>query len=325
MDKNVSSKEQRRLEDEFNGSLRYFSKKTQKSIGIAAVQIDENVFYLGNNLYAKVYSLKFKNEEKRGDFLCSLSIESRLRMRFSTISRLHKENGKMTQRFLTVYISEKGYYNASMKYKEFAELLHSYTEKYDVACEECSINNVLSISRLNTSNEYKDFNADDLLKNKGDAKYIIFSSIQEEANCFSANNVFFGCCYKGVHFSEKMEEITEYFRECNYNILSSVDIQILSEDQLEIFNQNLKRRYCHAMFDTTYQNIANVTFLLSVAGASDKDLEEIKRFMHSIKDIVFIPCTGSQTRVYQSLGSLGIIDYHTMRNCNMETVGKLFL
>lgn len=321
------TKEQKQREKRLNNSLLCLSKSTQQSLGIISMQCDDGVFYLENDVYLKVYSLKFKSLSScnRNKFIKKLCDSSFCRMRLSSFVRNSGDIPEKILRFLTVYVNGRGYAAAYDEFEKIGIILSKISEEFEVKITPCSINNVLTIIHMNISGEVKNYDINALVKQKEDLKKVIFPDMKEDYNEFQVESSLYGISYNGTEFSNTLSGVYEYFEHMKYDIQSCVDIQVMTREETEIFNYNLKRRYNHVLENNGIGRNVNLTFLLSVTNVSSEEREEVRERLRTEKSMLLIPCTGNQITAYSSICSLGLVDYHIMRNQQEELIGKLFL
>lgn len=321
------TKEQKQREKILNNSLMCLPKSTQKSLGIISIQCEDGVFYLGNDVYLKAYSLNFKTltPDSRKVLIEKLCNASFCRMRLSSFVKNSSNKPGKVLRFLTVYVKECGYAAAYDEYKRIDDILNVISEETEVSITPCSISNVLTIMHMNFLGEIKNYDINAFIKQREDMKKVIFPNIEEEFNKFQIESSLYGACYTGIEFSEDFAGVYEYFENVKYDIQSCIDIQAMTKEEAEMFHYNLKRRYNYAFGNSEAGRNVNLTFLLSVVNVSPDERERMCKELHREKSMMLMPCTGKQQTVFSSICSLGLIDYHIMRNQKEELIGKLFL
>lgn len=321
------TKEQKQREKRLNNSLLCLSKSTQHSLGIISMQCDDGVFYLGNDVYLKVYSLNFKSltSYHRNKFIKRLCDSSFCRMRLSSFVKNSSDTPGKILRFLTVYVNGHGYATAYDEFEKIGIIFNGISEEFEVKITPCSISNVLTIIHMNFSGEVENYDINVLVKQKEDMKKVIFPDMKEDYNEFQIESSLYGVCYNGIEFSKNYAGMYEYFGNMKYDIQSCIDIQVMTREETEIFNYNLKRRYNHMLENNEVGRNVNLTFLLSVVNLSSEEREKVREKFRNEKNMLLIPCTGNQITAYSSICSLGLVDYHIMRNQQEELIGKLFL
>lgn len=285
-----NKKQERIREKKLNNSLTALTKEDQQKFGIISVQKEHGVFFLGHDLYVKVYLLDadFNQEGIKKLFVKRLCASTLLRVRLSSV---YKMEGGATIRYLTVYVLAGNYAEAYKNFGEFDNALSRISLETGIIFRLCSVNDVIQHIYMNFGN-----------------------FPQAKSHNFT-----------GVINTKTPERLWKFAKRINTDMLSSIDIQVMTKKETEAFNFNLEKRFnCH-IYKESIPNI-NVSFLISfLAGSSSGDEWARKGCWYSKDDFELIFDIDKQDSIYMSVSTLGLMDFHIMRNASESAIQGLFM
>ena len=321
------SKEELLREKELNRSLVALSKETQRDMGIFAIQKVDNVFFLGNKKYAKIYSLKsaLNNPDRKKAFLKAMEKTTSNRFRISVFCKNTdiKSNFYM---FITVYFEADDYVRAVMEIEKFESVFTENVVKgLSLNISECKISEILTVVYMNCCGKIKKFDDFEsaLLKMNwkelllGDLKNIHYGNFQGNGN--------YGTCYIAKEFPGNAVELNDVYVKCKGNVFYCIDVQMLTEDEKQILECEIKNKY-NSRIDVLSQNVMNLTYLLSVSAPTEDMLHEMNiqlRKEFEKNEVLLLLCSGREERCFDSICSLGLCDFHSMQNVGLEVVSSL--
>lgn len=313
-----------------NKSLVCLPRHTQIELGVQSVQYDDNVFFSGNNIYKKIYVFKPSNlGEKKHEFIKALL--SMYDNRFRLSSYIVNKEGKINiYVFFTVYFDCVDYFEARKKITDFetgfkrdvARLLH-------ITFEECSLETILTYVHLNCTGELKEIDTDLLFAKKGVEKIYTDVQVTDSFNIFSCKNVKdrYGSVYLGSIYGDDVSNIIAYFSKNEGTYQYSIEFQRYNDDERAMYQRELKRKYCaeSAQLDSDF---VNMSFILSVIASDKNELTEIDtRIVDYFKDngIILSAGTGREKDIYISCASIGLKEFHSMKNVDTRIVSSLLM
>ena len=327
IDKKKRNKEKKIREKKLNDSLKTLPKRTQQSFGLYAVQEETGVFCFCEGKFIKVYSILNADEsgaEKCASFI-NLLCSSTFRMRLSSFADYRIGVAKRTIRFLTIFIKAESYGGAHDEFKKMDSLIKKTAEKTEVTVVPCTIEQVLTVVNMNFTGKVENIGLESVIRQNEDLKKIIIPELEESHNNFRKMSDSYGISYNAMLFSEEFQGISDYMKDKPYCCCMCIDFQVMGEKEKELFEHELVRKYNHVRKLAEKRNTVNMTFLLSVLTDSVQDREKMEEKFLEDRNILLVPCTGTQIVSYSSICSLGLMDYHESRNFDRNLLGKLFL
>lgn len=321
-------KEEMRKEKELNHSLIPMSKYTQNDTGVVGIQNQDSVFYLGRWKYLKIYKLKRSDagDEKKESLVKVLSSITRLRVRISSFRRL-QGNSKML--FLSVYVMAAGYADAKSQFEEFErEATDMIARALSLPWTTISINDAVMMAQLNSTGQMKKFDFANL-QGKDNLKYFLFPKIETQPDGFLylPEVEKYVYTFMGTQFPTSLEKPYHGILDMPCSLYCAIDLQVMNEEENELFNLSLEQKYNCKFADEKKRNI-NLTYMVGMVSDCNVDRKELQQKMlasFNKEKVILCPCAGDEEKVYQSICSLGMVDYHAMRNSDADVIYKLVL
>lgn len=320
-------KQEKRKIWEINNSLRYLSNSVQKEIGILAVQEQDNVFLCGDKIYKKVYTVRpTVLQNKKYEFIKALCNTFHHRIR---LIQILKNNGEKlgSYMFMTVFFEAETYYEAKKEIEEFEKKL-----KMEIALilhidiQTCTLDSVLSYMFLNYSGKMQQLDVNQLFTSKSGLQ--IFDTCKNTENGKFSFDGNYGIACIGKNYPEEMPELTKLFNDQKATYQICIDFQSYCPEDKEIYQLALNRRYCNEKIELDKTDIVNMSFLL-IAINNDSDL--IDGLADTIFDyyddmsVMVMPGVDRGRDIFLSTCSLGMRDFHSMQNSDVQTISNLFM
>lgn len=321
-------KEELQRERMLNRSLLPMSKQTVLDTGISGIQTEDAVFYLGNWKYLKIY--KFKNGEitskKKESMIKVLSSITMNRIRITSFRRL---NGTSMILFLSVYVFAPGYSDAKLQFDEFEKSTNEMIVRaLGLTLENVTINEAVMMTQLNSTGQMKKFDIS-MLRKKDSLKSYLFPGIEskEDGFLYLPEIKKYVYTFMGTQYPTDLDYPYKNLLQMKCSLYSSIDLQVMTEEENEMFNFSLEQKYNFKLPEEKKRNI-NMTYLVGLVTDSDEDRNKLKQQMFTQfndEEVILCPCAGDEEKVYQSICSLGIIDFHAMRNSEADVIYRLVL
>ena len=323
-EKKKRRQEERRIR-EINNSLKYLSNPAQKTYGILAVQEQENVFFCGDKMYKKVYTVQpsiLKNKKcEMVKALCEL-FGNRIRL-----TQFMKNHGDRlsSYMFMTVSFEAGSYYEAQKQIREFEEKLRTeITSILHVDIQECALDSVISYMYLNYSGKMKQLDTGQFYAAK--AHHDIGKLCkEEEKGRFSCDNSY-GIAFIGKNYPNEIQEMEHLFSEKNVSYQVCVDFQSYDSEDKEVFQLQLKRRYCNEKSELDDIDIVNMSYFFIVIVDSKEQLLAMEEYIYKYFDkmrVLIMPAVGRAREIYLSMCTIGMRDFHSMQNVNSQIISNL--
>lgn len=327
------SKAQIKKERMMNASMHQTSKKTISAMGIVAVHPEESIFQTtpanGKSAFIKIYSIKgLDNSEMRKELLihslCDNCASRRLR-----ISSFQYAGNNAPIFFLSVYFYGSSYADIYDEVREFDELLEIVLKQnIRITIKPCSISDIFMFIFMNYNGQIKKISQKAVLRKKADwgKEYLKYVSAMDNGICLEEVDKY-GCCYMAVQYPDKLERIFEKIKQTGCAILSSVDIQKIPDKYLPAYKEYIEQIYSGTV-ETQVNRLLNTTFLFSVFVNSEKEMKMMNQFVkeHMEKnDLIVTNCTGVEGQVLDSIATMGLFDFHCMRNVNEELIANFLI
>lgn len=321
-------KEEIQKEKELNRSLIPMSKQTRIDTGIMGLQEQDSVFYLGHWKYLKIY--KFQNrdftDKKRESLIKVLSSITMNRVRITSFRRL---SGNSKILFLSVYVMASGYADAKTEFDTFEKDAEEMISRaLGLPLSIVSINDAVMMTQLNSTGQMKKFDMSSMSQ-KDSLKTYLFPGIEAKPDgfLFLPEVQKYVYTFMGTQFPTDLNYPYEGLLDMPCSLYSSIDFQVMTEEESEMFNLSLEQKYNLKLSGEKRRNI-NMTYLVGLIGESETDKEKQRQKMFTRfndEEVILCPCAGDEEQVYQSICSLGLIDYHAMRNSNADVICRLLL
>lgn len=326
-DTRLSKEEIKRIK-QLNRSLVALPKSTQQSLGVLAVQREDGVFFLGNNLYIKIYLIKPPIlEERKHHFLSGLIEVTGNRVRITSVC---KSNGRRlaAYSFMTVYYNAFSYADAYDQILEFEKVLHDrICQELSLTISKCSLDEALSFMQMNCTGALNVIEHAGLIVSKNsDWKKKLFEDLTDAKTGSFRCREKYGSCFSGSFYMNSEFDNYEVLLRVPGTVLFSVDIQRVGEEDKKLLSHELTKKYNDDSYEDN--NVVNMKYLMAVMFATEKERNEARRTIIELYDknsIMLTPCSGREKEAFYSLCSMGVIDFHSMRNADMQLAGSLLI
>lgn len=321
------SKEQKRQRKILNNSLHLTQKSIQESMDLYGIQTENNVFLLGNRVYVKIYTLNTDKEfddvlwQNFVNILCDTTL---YRVRISSFVKGKKGSFRVT-RFLTLYIEGIDYAEASEELRQESINLINALADAGIQMKECSINTVLMFIHLNLFGEVKNINIEKVLHHRENLYTMLFPEYAEENGYFILKEQQrYGVAFQGEEYTGAFHDAGCVIDKLGFGFQSCVDIQAMTEEENKLFEYALKKKYNYKYRMKDTRNI-NLSFLLSLVSDNEVTVAENANKMKSVMNIPMYSYTDRHSVIHSSICSLGIMDYHKMRNVQKKVASGLIV
>ena len=320
------SKEEQLREKAINRSLTTLSKSTQE-IGVISIQKNDNVFFLGEKKYIKIYSMKsvLNSRDMKQSFLNVIENTTSNRMRISVFCK-NTELKSNIYMFITVYFEAEDYVGALKEIRKFENgFIEQAINQLGLNITECKLHDVFSIIYMNSSGKVKRFQDADVFSAKANWNELLLGELKSiHYGNFECNEQH-GKCYIAKEFPNKELNINTAYTESKGNVYCCIDIQTMTEEERQILEYEIKNKY-NSRTDATNQKVVNVSYLVAVSAVSEDVLTEMSDTIEAVfesNDMLLLPCSGREEIVFKSICSLGLCDFHSMQNVSPAVVSGL--
>ena len=324
------SKEQILRERKLNASVVPLAKRNREQLGILAVQPEKNIFFLSDQHFIKIYSLKgveLTDARKKilvGE-LCRLSSN---RMRLSTFSYANGGNAPLI--FLTVFFSGASYAEVADEIDEFDKSLSSLMDsKFKMSFITCNIGDIFMFIYMNFNGQMKKVSVKAITKKSAHLKKSYFQEIKEREDgyCISKTEKV-GKSYICIQYPDKIDVSMNILRRLGCTYLSCIDFQMIDKECSAYYNKMMEEAYgSGAVAENTDGMMFNLSFMLSYVCNDEAEMKacdaDIKDFFSKCA-LITVPCTGAEKKVVESISTFGLVDLHCCRKVSMDVVSKLF-
>lgn len=322
------SKEQIQLEKKLNGSVRMLSKSTLESLGLAGIQEDDNVFFLGNNLYLKLYSLKKPAlGDIRTQFVQKLMDATENRVRISTFHR-NKDNKQSVYSFLSVYIEAVCYVDAKVQYEHMDDLLiRQQGCGLGIGIKSCSIDDVLMFIHMNGAGDMIRFEHNSMMGRRDNWKTILLPEIEDmEEGTFKCGERY-GFCLSGKIIPFVKNDINAILYQREGIVQTAIDLQRVQPEEEKLFRFELGKRYNTILEESKFALI-NMSYMVSFLSDSKTARDQQRAYIemeYDKRNFLMMPGARKENDIFCSICSLGIFNYHVMQNTYPSIAASLLL
>lgn len=324
------TKDQMRMEKKKNASIVPLSKQTRTSLNIMGVQPEDHIFHLRNALYLKIYSLDNATltEDEKIAFIRAVGQGIDLRIRLTSVHKLRGEKYNKLL-FLSVFVEAINYTEANMQYQKFDEDIKKINlANFGVSLAPCSINYAMMYVVMNFNGQLKMYDIQSSLKKHEDWKNTVFPDLKGMDRFGYQDNKIgkYGVCYAGTEFPLQIEGLYEEICSLGIEFKSCLDFQPMNEKEIKMYQKRLEQKYNYRFSEENNELLICATFLFSFSADSYEKLLDMKGKIVPVFEkysLVVSPCPAQQQEAYYSLGSLGITEYHVMRNVSLNVISKL--
>lgn len=307
-----------------NNSLTYLPKSYQANLDVLAIQKEEHVYFAGNGLYKKIYMFKPATlGNKRVAFIKALTDRFNNRIRF-TMCANNKNEKVSAYMFMTVDFKADSYYEVRKDIQAFEEdLMNRICVFLGITISACTIENALTYIYMNFTGEMKKIDINAFLgKNFSFDKKSLIDAC-ENGRFLSGEKK--GCVYLGKDYPDSTDGVTQFIKLHNGTFYIVVDLQKYDDDDLHVFDYELKNRYS-LVSDREYEKKINMTYVFSWVKGKDELTEskndEVMTFYDNL-GIQLMPAVGREERAFFSSCFLGLRDFRSMQNASPDMIGGL--
>lgn len=312
-----------------NRSMVNVSKGTQRSFDILSVQPEHGVFYQGSGCYVKIYSLKGKLTEDSCNMLvrrlCDLT---HFRYRITSFCRNGERQG--TMRFFSLFVTAADYYQAYEAYCSFEDNIHSdiVLQKNGLMIERCSLEQTLMFVQMNFTGQMKKFNYQASLKKSEDWGKLMFPSMEiDDLKLLIHPNEIITSCYYAKEVPSKLSDFRDELIHAGFSLQTCVEIQSLTDEEMELLNKIIGKKY-NTVLSSQTERIVNASFLVMISSPYDNEYMEMAETLLNYAETSGLRlehCSGQQKDAFLSICTLGIRNFHIMRNVTESTAAELIL
>ena len=324
-------KKRRKLEEKrikaINNSLKYLSKSAQDELGVLSVQEQEHVFYCGGRVYKKIYTFKpaiLKNKKNELiKALCEL-FDNRMRLTMCVKNKNKKLSAYM---FLTVTFEADSYYEVQSVIHDFEEKLKSEIATIlNISILECDLDSTLSYIYLNSTGEMKQMDIGQLFAKKG--MHRIFEKCIDSADGKFVCGNRHGISLVGKNYPRKLSNMSQIFYDQEGSFQICVDFKKFSNEDKEIFQYDLNRKYSTEKIELVSDEIINMSFFITAMTDTKEELDVLEQqltLFYDTKKVQIMPGSGRAKNIFYSSSSLGLHDFRSMQNVTYDKISELLL
>jgi hypothetical protein len=319
------SKEELQQAKKLNRSMIYLSKATQRSIGVSAVQEEKGVFGLSNGNFLKIYSVKFSGDINK-DFIPRLCKITTNRIRLSSFYKCTNKKF-VSYLFLSVYFEAETYADVDEQIKFFENKLFTICQPLNINIISCTFYNILSIVHMNSTGKMKQFNRNMVLARNCNWEKLIFPDLKTNCGEFEFMDKS-GLCFLGKIFPDRPIDIKKELLSLSCNFQIALDIQKISVSEKDMFKLELENKYECSLPPVDTENIINVSYLLTLIPEQNQNLSQLKIKVMNLFDqqgMLIVPCVNREKEVFQSIASMGIVNFHSMKNADIGLTSSLYI
>lgn len=332
--KNVAvkkSKVQIQKEKQMNGSMRSTSKKTMKSMGIIAVHPEESIFQRvpvnGKSEFIKIYSIKgLDNFEMRKEMLihslCDYCESHRFR-----ISSFQYAGNSVPIFFLSVYFYGSNYAEIYDDVRQFDECMEDILKQnIRITVVPCNISDIFMFIFMNYNGQLKKINQKEILRKDADWVKDYLKNISVTNSGFQLENKEkYGICYMATQYPDKIERIFDKIKQSGCGILSCIDVQKIPEKYVLTYREYIEQIY-NGTVKKDISSLFNVSFLFSIFVDSENERKETNRYIKEYfeqNNLIVTNCNGIEEKVFDSIATMGVLDFSCMRNVDKNLIANL--
>lgn len=327
------SREQMKQEKIMNAAMHKTSAKTAKGMEIVAVHPEESIFQTkpknGKSAFIKIFSIKGLNNSDMRKSTLLHSLCENVSSRRIRISSFQYSGNKAPVFFLSVYFYGSSYADIYEEVQEFNAVLEMILQKNSrIMIETCSMSDIFMFIYMNYNVQVKKISEKSILEKNCDWRREYLKVVAVKDNGIQlADNGRYGCCYMAIQYPDDIAPIFEKIKEIGCVILSCVDIQRIPEKYIPAYKEYIEQIYSGSI-ESEKSNLLNATFLFCVFTNSKEELETcnrlIKEHMENNKLLV-TNCRGMEEMVFNSIATMGLLDFHCMRNINQKIIANLLI
>ena len=310
-----------------NKMLVSVSKNTTASMGLVSIEPQAGVFCFENDRWVGIYRMvgfDKLSQKQMQEFFNIITSRSLLRFRITSI--FVPETGAV-ENYLSIIGNETTYEAVKNKYDEAISVITGVLSKYAVSIETMSVNAVMQQIQKNYGLA-QSFEYSSAIRGKKDWKKMVFDTPKDMHTYFEHKDSF-GSVYYATEYSKmKDEAFLSSFKNFGLPMVFVADFQSLDADSITDFKRSLELKYNRNVVLSATSNLINVTFMLSFLATSQDMMKTTEDTMLSIfanKNITLSPAVGNEVETLESIYSMGLVDFHAMRNVTLDKLPVLVL
>lgn len=304
-------REKKRRIEQANKMLIPVSKKTNLSLGIISFD-PEGTFRLTDKRWMKVF-------EADGDVSNLMANMKNLSGRIRMTMHLGADSGRET---CHISLMETGeiYEEVRQQMKRDEEVLRK-----ELSLRALSVDEVMNQV---SSNNLKDirFSYASYVRGNKDWKKECFAETTEGEDFFVMNRNF-GECFVALSYPSIIPtDLISRLKELGCQMMVSLDLNALTLEEQSDFTRAIEKRYNVKIPENMEEDYINVSLALGIICDSDdarKIVEQTVVSLYANAGVMLAPAYHTQTKVFESMLSLGLIDAKTMRNLRVDVARGL--
>ncbi|MDD3186809.1 MAG: hypothetical protein PHT76_16135 [Anaerostipes sp.] len=304
-------REKKRRIEQANKMLIPVSKKTNLSLGIISFD-PEGTFRLTDKRWMKVF-------EADGDVSNLMANIKNLSGRIRMTMHLGADSGRET---CHISLMETGeiYEEVRQQMKRDEEVLRK-----ELSLRAMSVDEVMNQI---SSNSFKDirFSYASYVRGNKDWKKECFAESVEKEDSFVMNRNF-GECFIALSYPFILKtDLISRLKELGCQMMVSLDLNALTSEEQSDFTRAIEKRYNVKIPENMEEDYINVSLALGIICDSDdarKIVEQTVVSLYANAGVMLAPAYHTQTKVLESMLSLGLIDAKTMRNLRVDVARGL--
>lgn len=312
-----------------NKSMVTVSKKTQNSMGIVSVQPEHGVFYLSSMKYVKIYTLKFAANYPAAKFVTDLMGIVSNRFRVTNCWQKKSATNEPAQElyFFSLFVKALSYADAYDQFQRLEEkIMESASD--EVLIEACSLSHSLMYMQLSSNSPMEIVDLKKLIKSKADWGEKIFPCLQAHRECMSnsSNDLWiytFLCKEYPEHVSGLKKDLLTI--GCDMRIV--IDVQAITDEQRDLMIHAMEQKY-NIVWNMEKPMVANGMFMIAITTQKYENLQSLRLKLLAIlkkHKLIVNKNEAQQYLLYRNICSMGIVDFHSMRNVSVELVKELVM
>jgi hypothetical protein len=229
---------------------------------------------------------------------------------------------------MSVYFEADIYADALDQIAEFEkEFDEKISQPLSLRIAKCSVDNVFALTHMNYTGRMKQFESNFMRENW---EKLLFSELADAKNgefCFEEKKgiVFQGQIFPSASVPDIKSDILGM--GCS-NVFSAIEFQRMGDEDKNMTEIEVRNRYLCADIEESKTPVINLTYLIAFAENTEQYHEDLKRTVMNLYDrreIYMIPCDSREADVFQSLCSIGMMEYHNMCNASVELAKSLYI
>ncbi|MGI6502152.1 MAG: hypothetical protein ACOX1S_14990 [Anaerostipes sp.] len=304
-------REKKRRIEQANKMLIPVSKKTNLSLGIISFD-PEGTFRLADKRWMKVF-------EADGDVSNLMANMKNLSGRIRITMHLGADCGRET---CHISLMETGeiYEEVRQQMKRDEEVLRK-----ELSLRAMSVDEVMNQISSNSLKDIRFSYASYVRGNKDWKKECFAESVEKEDSFVMNRN--FGECFIALSYPSILKtDLISRLKELGCQMMVSLDLNALTSEEQSDFTRAIEKRYNVKIPENMEEDYINVSLALGIICDSDdarKIVEQTVVSLYANAGVMLAPAYHTQTKVFESMLSLGLKDAKTMRNLRVDVARGL--